>query len=108
MAVDGYFFRVVAGVLLVYVPVAIVLGFVMANWSAQTSVDSAKARAEATAESAVVRINDFVAERRAQLRAVAQNNVDELKAPDLNSATVEAAERMVMGTARSMGIDIAE
>jgi len=27
---------------------------------------------------------------------------------DLNSATVEAAERMVMGTARSMGIEIAE
>jgi len=31
-----------------------------------------------------------------------------LKAPDLNSATVEAAERMVMGTARSMGIEIAD
>jgi large subunit ribosomal protein L11 len=30
-----------------------------------------------------------------------------LKAPDLNSASVEAAERMVMGTARSMGIEIA-
>jgi large subunit ribosomal protein L11 len=34
--------------------------------------------------------------------------IAELKAPDLNSATVEAAERMVMGTARSMGIDIAD
>jgi methyl-accepting chemotaxis protein len=78
MSVDGYFFRVVAGVLLVYVPVAIVLGFVMANWSSQTSVDSAKARAEATAESVAVRINDFVAERRAQLRSLAQNSVDEL------------------------------
>ena len=40
---------------------------------------------------------------RAQVREIAQ-----LKAPDLNSATVEAAERMVMGTARSMGIEIAE
>jgi len=38
-----------------------------------------------------------------QVRAIA-----ELKAPDLNSATVEAAERMVMGTARSMGIEIAD
>ena len=38
----------------------------------------------------------------AQVREIA-----ELKAPDLNSASVEAAERMVMGTARSMGIDIA-
>src|SRR5467141_4993249 len=40
---------------------------------------------------------------RAQVREIAQ-----LKAPDLNSATVEAAERMVMGTARSMGIEIAD
>jgi len=40
---------------------------------------------------------------RAQVREIA-----ELKAPDLNSATVEAAERMVMGTARSMGIEIAD
>jgi len=85
LAVDGYFFRLVAGVLLVYVPVAIVLGFVMANWSAQTSIDSAKFRAESTAESAVVRINDFVAERRAQMRSVADNNVDELTTPDLTA-----------------------
>jgi large subunit ribosomal protein L11 len=41
--------------------------------------------------------------KRAQVREIA-----ELKAPDLNSATVEAAERMVMGTARSMGIEMAD
>ena len=40
---------------------------------------------------------------RAQVREIA-----ELKAPDLNSASVEAAERMVMGTARSMGIEISD
>ena len=74
-----------AGLLLVSVPVSIVLGLVIANWSAQTSVDSAKARAEATAESAAVRISDFVAERRAQIRSVAQDNVDELNGPDLTS-----------------------
>ena len=34
--------------------------------------------------------------------------IAELKAPDLNSATVEAAERMVLGTARSMGIELAD
>jgi methyl-accepting chemotaxis protein len=76
----------VAGLLLVSVPVTIVLGFFMASWSAQTSIDSAKARAEATAESAAVRINDFVAERRAQLRAVAQNSVDKLANKDLASS----------------------
>jgi large subunit ribosomal protein L11 len=40
---------------------------------------------------------------RAQVREIA-----ELKTPDLNSATVDAAERMVLGTARSMGIEIAD
>ena len=75
----------VAGLLLVSVPVSIVLGLVVANWSAQTSIDSAKATAESTAESAAVRINDFVAERRAQLRSVAQNSVDELASKDLAS-----------------------
>ncbi|HEX3507500.1 MAG TPA: methyl-accepting chemotaxis protein [Candidatus Dormibacteraeota bacterium] len=82
-AVDGYSFRAVAGLLLVSVPVSILLGFVMANWSAQTSIDGAKSSAEATAESAAVRINDFVAERRAQIRLVATNSVDELSAPGL-------------------------
>ncbi|HEY8841721.1 MAG TPA: methyl-accepting chemotaxis protein, partial [Candidatus Dormibacteraeota bacterium] len=90
VSVDGYFFRVVAGVLLVYVPVAIVLGFVMANGSAQTSIDSVSARAEVTAESAALRINDYVAERKAQLRAIAQNNVGELSKPGLNATSFEA------------------
>ena len=40
---------------------------------------------------------------RAQVREIA-----ELKAPDLNSASLAAAERMVKGTARSMGIEVAE
>ena len=39
----------------------------------------------------------------AQVREIA-----ELKAPDLNSASLAAAERMVQGTARSMGIEVAE
>jgi len=38
---------------------------------------------------------------RAQVQEIA-----ELKAPDLNSNDIEAAVRMVMGTARSMGIDV--
>ena len=38
---------------------------------------------------------------RAQVQEIA-----ELKAPDLNSNDVEAAMRMVMGTARSMGIEV--
>ncbi len=38
---------------------------------------------------------------RAQLKAIAQR-----KLPDLNSNSIEAAERVVAGTARSMGIEI--
>lgn len=38
---------------------------------------------------------------RAQLRQIA-----ETKMPDLNAATIEAAERIVAGTARSMGVEI--
>ena len=38
-----------------------------------------------------------------QLRAIAQK-----KLPDLNAYTVEVAERIVAGTARSMGIEIAD
>lgn len=40
---------------------------------------------------------------RAQLRAIAQR-----KLPDLNCSTIEAAERVVAGTARSMGVDIVD
>lgn len=40
---------------------------------------------------------------RAKVREIAES-----KMPDLNAATVEAAMRMVEGTARSMGIDIVD
>ncbi len=40
---------------------------------------------------------------KAQVRAIAER-----KLPDLNSNSVEAAERVVAGTARSMGIDIVD
>lgn len=38
---------------------------------------------------------------KAQVREIA-----ELKMPDLNAASIEAAERMVAGTARSMGVTV--
>jgi len=40
---------------------------------------------------------------KAQVRSIAER-----KLPDLNSNSVEAAERVVAGTARSMGIDIVD
>ena len=40
---------------------------------------------------------------RAQLRTIAER-----KLPDLNSNSIEAAERVVAGTARSMGVDVVD
>lgn len=40
---------------------------------------------------------------RAQVREIA-----ELKMPDLNAATIEAAESMIAGTARSMGVEVVD
>jgi methyl-accepting chemotaxis protein len=86
--VDNYSIRVVAGLLLVSIPISIVLGFMMSNWSAQTAIDQAKARVEASAESSAVRINDWVAERQAELRQLAADEVGQLSAPGLNAELV--------------------
>lgn len=40
---------------------------------------------------------------RADIRKIAER-----KMPDLNADSIEAAERIIMGTARNMGIDVAE
>jgi methyl-accepting chemotaxis protein len=87
---DSYSIRVIAGLLLMSIPVSVVLGFVVANWSAQTSIDQANARAEATAESTAVRVIDWVAERKAQLRALAQANIGELAKPGLSARLIDA------------------
>jgi methyl-accepting chemotaxis protein len=87
---DGYSIRIVVGLLLVSVPLSILLGFVMSNWSAQTSIDQSKARAEATAESAAVRINDWVVERQAELRHAAGDQVGEVSNPRLNAVLVSS------------------
>jgi methyl-accepting chemotaxis protein len=82
---DGYSFRIVAGLLLVSVPFSILLGFLMANWSAQTSIDQSKARAVATAVSAAVRISDWVVERKSDLRHVAADQAGQLSSPNLDA-----------------------
>ncbi|HXJ48368.1 MAG TPA: hypothetical protein VNF91_04290, partial [Candidatus Acidoferrum sp.] len=88
---DSYTLRVVAGVMLASIPLSIVLGFVMATWSAQTSIDQAKARAEATAASASVRIFDWVGERQAELRTLAHDQAGDISSPELSSRLVALA-----------------
>jgi methyl-accepting chemotaxis protein len=78
----------VAGLLLVSIPISIVLGFMMSNWSAQTAIDQAKARVEASAESSAVRINDWLGERHAELRQVATDQVGHISSPSLNAELV--------------------
>ena len=87
----GYTLRVVAGIMLVSIPLSIVLGLVVSNWSAQTSIAQTKARAEATAESAAVRIDDWVAERQAELRVLAQDQVGTVGTTFLQSQLLAAA-----------------
>jgi methyl-accepting chemotaxis protein len=74
----SYFLRVLAGALLVSIPVSVFLGFLVSNWSAQTSIDQAKARSEVAAENAAVRITDWLSERKAGLRSLALGEVGHL------------------------------
>jgi methyl-accepting chemotaxis protein len=83
---NGYSIRIVAGLLLVSIPLSILLGFVMSQWSAQTSINQSKARAEATAESAAVRILDWVEERKAETRHIARDYTGRVSQPDLSAS----------------------
>jgi methyl-accepting chemotaxis protein len=78
--------------MLVSIPTSVLLGLVMSNWSIQMSSDSVKARAQATAESVEFRLTDWIAERKLELRAVAQSNVGELSKPGLNARLLASVE----------------
>src|ERR1700738_775697 len=71
---NSYSVRAVAGVLLVSIPISIVLGLVMSNWIAETTIGQANARSVATAEVVGTRVTDWVGERKAELRALADDN----------------------------------
>jgi methyl-accepting chemotaxis protein len=83
--IDSYSIRVMAGILLVSIPITVVLGIGVSNWSTQTVIDLAKTRVEATAQSSAVRIEDWVAERQAELRHVASEQVGQLSTPGLSA-----------------------
>jgi methyl-accepting chemotaxis protein len=80
-----YSIRVVAGMLLISIPLSVALGLVISSWSTQTYIDQAKARGEATAESAAVRIGDWVVERQAELRILAQDQSGTLGSSDVQA-----------------------
>jgi methyl-accepting chemotaxis protein len=77
----SYFLRVLAGALIVSIPVSVMLGFLVSNWSAQTSTDQAKARSQVAAANAAVRITDWVGERKSELRGLALSEVGHVGSP---------------------------
>jgi methyl-accepting chemotaxis protein len=87
----SYSIRVVAAMLLISIPLMVALGLVISSWSTQTSIDQAKARGEATAESAAVRISDWVIERQAELRILAQDEVGAMAASNVQTQLRAAA-----------------
>jgi len=87
---NRYSIRIVAGLLLVSIPLSIALGFLMSTWSSQTSINQSKARAEATAEGAAVRILDWVEERKAEARHIARDYTGEVSKPDLSASLRES------------------
>ncbi|MEP6752844.1 MAG: methyl-accepting chemotaxis protein [Candidatus Dormiibacterota bacterium] len=88
---DSYFFRVVAGSVAVTIPIAVILGFVMSNWSTQTITDQANARTQVAATSSAVRIADWVKDRKAEMRTLAHDYVGRVDKPGL------AADLMAAG-----------
>jgi methyl-accepting chemotaxis protein len=87
---DSYAVRAVAGVLVVSIPISIIIGLVSSNWIAETSINQAKARATATALAASVRVNDWVGERKAEIRSMADDSVGHVAAPWLQARLVSS------------------
>src|SRR5260370_7468361 len=88
--IDSYSIRVMAGILLVSIPISVVLGLGVDNWNTRTLVEQGEGLAGGSAESSVVRINDWVAERQAELRHVAADQVGQLSNPNINANLLAA------------------
>src|SRR6202171_1928 len=80
-SLDSYAVRAVALVLLVSIPISLLLGFVTTSWGTQTSINQAQSRASTTAGAVGVRINDWVAERKAEIRGIADDTIGHVAAP---------------------------
>jgi methyl-accepting chemotaxis protein len=118
---DNYSIRIVAGMLLVSLPISILLGFVLSSWSSQTGLDQARTQSEVAAENAAFRITDWVNERKAELRRLALIEVDHVGSPSERGhmlgtaaahpdfATVEVVDRagaVVATTRPSSGLQL--
>jgi methyl-accepting chemotaxis protein len=82
---DSFFIRVLAGSLLVSLPVVAVLGVLTFEQGLRTSTDAATARTQATAEAAAIRIGAWLGERKAELRQIAQNETNRIGQRGVNA-----------------------
>jgi methyl-accepting chemotaxis protein len=82
---DSFFVRVLAGSLLVSLPVVAVLGLLTFEQGLQTSTVAATARTQATAEAAAIRIDAWLGERQAELRQIAQDSINRMGQPGVNA-----------------------
>jgi methyl-accepting chemotaxis protein len=105
---------VLAGSLLVSLPVVAILGVLTFEQGLKTSTDAATAQTQATAEAAAIRIGAWLAERKGQLRQIAQDEINRIGLSGVNGIvarppgadqafkaieTVDAKGKVVVGDA---------
>jgi methyl-accepting chemotaxis protein len=89
---DSFFARVLAGSLLVSLPVVAVLGLMTFDQGVQISTEAATARTQATAEATAVRIGAWLGERKAELRQIAQDATNRIGQRDLSAIAARPAD----------------
>ena len=90
-SIDSYFVRVLAVALALTIPIGIVLGFLISNFSVQLATQQAEAKTQATANGASIRITDWVAERKSELRILAHHEISEVGQDSLAADLLESA-----------------
>src|SRR3984893_9593700 len=86
MAIDTFFMRVLAGALLISLPMVVVLGTVVFTQGAKTNTDAATLQTQVIATSAATRISDWLSERQSDLRLIARNSIDRVGQIDLTTS----------------------
>ena len=90
IALDSFFVRVLAGTLLISLPMVVVLGILVDTQGTKVLTDSAEANVQVVAKSAGTRITDWMNERQANLRSVARGAVDQVGQSNLTADVGEA------------------
>lgn len=90
-SVDSYFVRVLAAALALTIPIGVLLGFLVSNFAVELSTQQAEARTQASATGSAIRITDWLSERKAEVRILANSEVGKVGQAGLNSDLLAAA-----------------